>query len=93
MNKPKNIKPIIVTILVVVVAIFLYKTLIKSSKEDVQTERRVGADIVDLSNSLKSVTLDPEIFSSPLYKRLVDFSIEIPRQDIGRRNPFDQIGR
>ena len=93
MNKPKNIKPIIVTILVVVVAIFLYKTLIKSSKEDVQTERRVGADIVDLSNSLKIVTLDPEIFSSPLYKRLVDFSIEIPRQDIGRRNPFDQIGR
>ena len=52
-----------------------------------------GADLLALSNELSKVTLGQELFSNLSYRRLVDFTVPIPQQALGRPNPFDIIGR
>lgn len=54
---------------------------------------QVGNEVLTLYNSLQSVTLDQNLFSSKLYTSLVDFSTTIPQQNPGRPNPFAEIGR
>lgn len=48
----------------------------------------VGADVLTLLNKINSLRIDASIFASPSYQSLVDFSVEIPTENVGRPNPF-----
>ena len=52
-----------------------------------------GADLLQIRDKLSEANLNKEIFAEPNYRRLTDFSLPIPDQPIGRKNPFDAIGR
>lgn len=52
-----------------------------------------GADLLEISDKLSSANLNKEVFSNQSYQKLTDFSTGIPSQPIGRKNPFDPIGR
>jgi hypothetical protein len=86
----------IIAIILFIVAIMLYNTFLKGETiavPDDQAAQAVGVDLLAIADKLRTVSLNSEIFSSPLYKALNDFSVLIPEQPIGRTNPFDLIGR
>lgn len=77
-------------------AIWAYLTFFKSDNVGVTSNlaaESVGSEVLELYTRLQAVTLDQTLFTSSLYRRLVDFSKTIPQQVPGRPNPFDIIGR
>ena len=53
----------------------------------------IGADLVRTYADLQEITFDQTLFSSSLYKGLVDFSVSLSEQPKGRTNPFDILGK
>jgi hypothetical protein len=91
----KNNKGIIAAIIIFLVAIGIYKLFMGNTEitDDSIAAENIGTDIISLNTSIERVNLDPALFSSSAYRRLVDFSVVIPGQPVGRSNPFDVIGR
>lgn len=51
--------------------------------------------VIGLLNEIRSLRIDAgntAIFNSPVYKSLVDYTIAIPEQTVGRINPFAPVG-
>jgi len=46
-----------------------------------------------MSNDLQAVNFDQQIFTSPGFLLLTNFSLEVPQKPIGRNNPFGNIGQ
>jgi hypothetical protein len=95
MNFIKNNKGIMLSILIFIVAIGIYKLFATNVAltEDSLVSQSIGGDIIELNSRIERVNLDPALFSSAVYKSLVDFSASIPSQPVGRSNPFDLMGR
>ncbi|MES3030894.1 MAG: hypothetical protein V4697_00595 [Patescibacteria group bacterium] len=53
----------------------------------------VGTRVLSLLNQINSLKIDTSIFNSVVYRSLVDYTITIPEQNVGRPNPFAPIGR
>ena len=53
----------------------------------------VGTRVLSLLNQINSLKIDTSIFNSLVYRSLVDYSITIPEQNVGRPNPFAPIGQ
>ncbi len=47
-----------------------------------------GSQLLASLSNLQSVTLDPSVFSDPIFVSLVDYGISIPHEPVGRPNPF-----
>jgi hypothetical protein len=95
MNFIKNNKGIAIALLIFIVAIGVYKLFSTNVAltESSLVSQSIGADIIELNSRIERVNLDPALFSSAVYKSLVDFSASIPLQPVGRTNPFDLMGR
>jgi hypothetical protein len=50
----------------------------------------IGREIVTTLNRLKSITIDPDFFTEERFQRLVDFSVDIQEQPVGKNNPFNR---
>lgn len=55
-------------------------------------EAIIGRDLLSSLDKMKSVKLDTSFFNDPVYKSLQDTSVQVPKQPIGRRDPFAPIG-
>ena len=53
----------------------------------------VRTRVLSLLNQINSLKIDTSIFNSLVYRSLVDYSITIPEQNVGRPNPFAPIGQ
>jgi len=51
-------------------------------------EEILGRDVLNLVSKMKGVKLDTSIFEDEAFASLEDFAVEIPKQPIGRRDPF-----
>lgn len=81
-------------VLLFVVALFVYNSFFKPEADlEVAPATPVGTDLLEISETLSQATLNREIFSSSGYRLLSDFSTAIPQQPLGRKNPFNPIGR
>lgn len=83
-------------VLIFSLALWIYSSFFKGGNVVVTSDTNadsVGADVLSLNSSLQSVSLDQSLFTTSLYRNLVDFSTAIPSQSVGRTNPFDIIGR
>ncbi len=58
-----------------------------------QASKVIGEDLLQISDEISKVTLKQELFSSPNYLKLTDFSLPLPQESLGRKNPFDALGR
>ncbi len=58
-----------------------------------QVTSPASQELLMMLGSLHSLTLDPSIFSDPLFTSLSDFGVTIPSQPTGRRNPFAPPGQ
>lgn len=55
------------------------------------TSTEIGREIVSTLNRLKTISIDPEFFDEDRYRVLVDYSVEIQPQEVGKENPFQEI--
>lgn len=51
----------------------------------------VGLATIRLLEQIQTVQIDSSFFSDPAYKALLDYSVAIPPQNVGRPNPFAPI--
>ena len=52
-------------------------------------EAKAASDrVVKLLNEINSLKIDDSIFESAVYKSLIDYTVAIPEQNIGKSNPF-----
>lgn len=95
MKALKNNMGAIITIVVLIILFFVYQSFFKPSVSvpvSGSTNPNVGQDVVDLYTTLQVVTLNQNLFTTPAYRNLIDFSTVLQDQPKGRRNPFDLIG-
>lgn len=61
-----------------------------SSSSNVAKQKLIdqGDDILKILGLVKEIDLSVDIFSNPLFLSLSDFSVSLPRKEIGQRNPF-----
>lgn len=50
-----------------------------------------GEEIVKILNFVKDIKLDTDLFNDPLFLSLSDFSVSLPRKEIGKNNPFSSL--
>jgi hypothetical protein len=55
-------------------------------------EEILGRQIIASLNKVKDVKLDVKFLEGPVFQALQDFTVAIPAQNIGRRDPFANIG-
>lgn len=58
-----------------------------------QVSSPASQDLLLMLSNLHSLTLNPALFSDPLFTSLSDFGVTIPAQPTGRRNPFAPPGQ
>ena len=65
--------------------------LIPSTSNDANAA--VGANVLNVLNSVSSIKIDVSFFQTTAYQSLVDYSITVPPQAVGRPNPFAPVGQ
>lgn len=81
---------------VLILVMFVYNSFFRSEELSIPSELQasnIGDDLIKTHEALQKVTLDQNFFASQGYLSLIDFSIAILPQTIGRPNPFNIIGR
>lgn len=53
----------------------------------------IGGDILPTLLEIKDIRLDQSIFADPVFKSLQSFSVELPKEESGRPNPFSSVGQ
>ena len=51
----------------------------------------VGQDLIDISNELEKVSLDANLFANKAFINLIDFSIVLRDEPVGKSNPFKAV--
>jgi hypothetical protein len=92
MTKKSN-KIINISVIVLIVGLFVVGYIFTSNKiTNSSPSEVVGEEVFALLEDLENVSLDGAIMSDPVVRSLVDFSREIPQEQVGRSNPFAPIG-
>lgn len=91
-------KTFLILIVIIVVAALIYfytmgnptdnSSLTRTDTAGSIEAQNVGSRVLVLLNQINSLKIDSSIFSSDAYRSLVDYSITIPEQPVGRPNPF-----
>lgn len=96
-NSSKNTWITIAIIIVVAVAVYIF-FLSGPSTEDLgtlveaQPEGEIaGAQVLSLLNQIEGLKIDSTLFQSQAYLSLIDYTVPIPVQNVGRSNPFAPI--
>lgn len=55
---------------------------------DAQAPSADSQQLLVILANLKTIQLDPSVFTDPVYVSLTDFGVVISKEDVGRRNPF-----
>jgi hypothetical protein len=96
MQKKSSLKPILIVIGVIIAAALAYfyfsgdpvdtTTSLETEFVDVGTSE--GLEILILLNQISALRFDNVLFNSPVYKSLVDHTVVVREQNVGRPNPF-----
>jgi len=95
MDLLKKYKSIIIVVVVIVVGFVVWNFFFASndSGEDLIVSTNVSVDapgsvLVALLSKLQSLSLDDTLFADDRFEGLVDFTVPIAPQPVGRINPF-----
>lgn len=98
MQKSSSKKTLLITIGLIILALLTYFYLTGTPQDDaalVSTEApkttdatATGARILTLLNQIKSLRIDSNFFTSNEYTSLVDHTVPIYEQPVGKSNPF-----
>lgn len=62
--------------------------LVSDSDQVSETSKELLATLANL----KTIKLDDSIFSDPVFLSLTNFGVQLPPENVGRRNPFAPVG-
>lgn len=90
---------VIIIILITIGLYFYYKgepvdysSSLEVSGTEESTEAQIASGrVLSLLNQISSLEINDSIFKSAVYNSLVDYTIEVPSQPVGRVNPFAPI--
>jgi flagellar basal body-associated protein FliL len=97
MNNQSSKKNIIIISAIVIIALvgifyFMGGTPVPTDdsllSSDSGANNQVGTRVLSLLNQIESLRIDTSLFTGAAYQTLVDYSVDIPPQDVGRPNPF-----
>ncbi len=104
MKEKKSSNKLIIGMIIMVLVVFLAyfysrgtpttdgDSLLEGSIDPETVEAQIaGERVLTLLNQLNSLKLDTSIFENKSYRSLVDYTIAIPEQNIGRANPFAPV--
>lgn len=52
----------------------------------------ISQELLSVLSNLHTIKLDNSIFSDPAFQSLTNFGVELPPENVGRRNPFLPLG-
>ncbi len=88
----KNNKVYIGVVLLLVAGFWVYMTYFSGSSSGpaLKTEQDspLSQDVLVTLSNLNTIKLDPSIFEDPVFLALSDYSVAIPPEVAGRKNPF-----
>lgn len=91
-------KTLIIILVIVALAVLGFVFLNVSEEADTglvstrNVESQVGTELLAALATIDTLRIDTEFFKDPTFRRLVNFSRDIPLQPQGRSNPFAPIG-
>jgi hypothetical protein len=93
----KKNMPLVLGILLVVAGLVVYLNFFSGSSEallatSADSQSPVSQDLLVTLSNLHTIKLDSSIFSDPLFQSLTSFGVELPPENVGRRNPFLPVG-
>ncbi len=97
MQKPSSKKPIIIAVVVIALAIFGYFYFTGSPTDSAGIDENqivtsdadlVGTRVLTLLNQISSLRIEDSFFKSAVYASLVDHTVPIYEQNVGKTNPF-----
>ncbi|HEY4494579.1 MAG TPA: hypothetical protein VJC02_00570 [Candidatus Paceibacterota bacterium] len=97
MQKVNSKKPIIISVAVIIIIILAYfyftGTPNDASSSLVYQEGSseaalASSKVLTLLNQINSLKIDPKIFGGALFQSLVDYTVVVPEQNVGKPNPF-----
>jgi hypothetical protein len=104
-NNPSNTTFIALAIIVVVaLAIFFYTkgtptdstssldTAVAGGSQGYADAQSASDRILVLLNEIDNLKINDSLFKSAAYKSLTDYSISVPEENVGRKNPFAPVG-
>ncbi|MEK7579417.1 MAG: hypothetical protein AAB460_02730 [Patescibacteria group bacterium] len=96
---PPLIKKGIIVLVILILLFVAYKFFVQkdeapalSTETSENLPAEAGGDLLSLLLELRSLTLGGKVLSDPAFATLEDFTVSIPPEPIGRRNPFAPIG-
>ena len=103
MQQTSSKKPLIIIISIVILAGLAYFyfsgspsdtsiSSVNSSTGETSEASIVGAKVLSLLNEIGSLRIDSSVFDSQVFKSLVDHTVIVPEQNVGRPNPFIPVG-
>ena len=97
MQRKSSTKSIIILVAIIALAALIYFYVSGTPKDtssvlvsDVQTTEVTdkAQKIIALLNQANSLKIDASLFTSPVYKSLVDHTVPVQDQAVGKSNPF-----
>ena len=101
MQKPNSSKTIIAVIAILIIAggAYFYFSGTPTDTGSLITEESssdaalVGSRVLVLLNQINSLKIDSKFFTSEVYSSLVDHTVPIYEQNVGKSNPFFHPGK
>jgi hypothetical protein len=95
--KIKTAVTVFIAVFVLMVGIAIFKGKSSSAQDTAdltvaETSDSVGREVLALLDDLRKIKLDDSIFKNPMFQELEDYSVTIPAELKGRKNPFNPIG-
>ena len=96
MNHPSSNKIWIISgVIIIVLALFYFyfsggisdSSLLQPNNSDSEADIR-SARVLSLLNQVNNLEIKTDVFKSAAYQSLQDYSVDIPKQPVGRANPF-----
>ena len=90
--------PILIVIIILAALGYFYysgtsllpSSTLETTDNDPVTDQ-IGAQILNLSNQISTLSIDTSLFRSAAFMSLQDYTVDIPSLPVGRPNPFAPI--
>ncbi len=94
-SSSKNILIIVAVVIVLGLVYFYFSgtptddaSLVEVSDPTTSEANLAATKVLTLLNQINSLKIDKDFFNSPIYQSLVDHTVEVLPQNVGKENPF-----
>ena len=88
----KNTIIIVVVVALIALAYFYFEGGSAPTTSGIESSNAsIGQSELQLLNQVENLNIDTNFFTDKAYSSLIDYTVEIPREGVGRPNPFAPV--